>query len=133
MRAPCLKNCDLQLDSRRCSPSRIYCCLISFQWGTLRLNAILPSSKEYYSCHLDMGTFLLFLMHSLSYTINLFSLFSTSRDLRSHRIGYHCGATYSNGPHTRKGLQDYFVIITEITFRDNPFVKRSARLFSLFT
>ena len=46
MRAPCLKNCDLQLDSRRCSPSRISCWLISFQWRTLRLNAILPSSKE---------------------------------------------------------------------------------------
>ena len=40
-----------------------------FQWRTLRFYAILSNSKEYYSCHLDMCTYLLFLMYSLSYIL----------------------------------------------------------------
>src|SRR3954467_3753942 len=60
----------------------------------------------------------------LSYTTSLFFPGSNSRDLRSHRLGYHYGVTLM-------GLNPIFFDALSITFRDSPFVKGSARFLSV--
>jgi hypothetical protein len=101
---------------------RLFCkktSLLSLQ-NTLRHLASLPCNIE------SIASFLSGLSKdTLVLSTSLFFLDPTSRDLRSHRLGYHYRIAYV-------GLKSISLDAVSITLRDSPLVNGSTRFFSVW-